>query len=152
MDYATMLAKKSKAQLIGMLVKEKAVLISTPGEITPLILAELEKFQCLEQENFIVITLDGSHKVIKAHLASQGLVDRCLVHPREVFRWALTDNATAIIVAHNHPSGILTPSIEDRDTTKRLKLAGDIIGVKVLDHVIVGNSVGYYSLLENNIF
>jgi DNA repair protein RadC len=62
------------------------------------------------------------------------------------------DNAAAIIIAHNHPSGSLEPSADDKETTRRIKQAGDIIGIKVLDHIIVAPSVGYYSFVEAGIF
>jgi len=69
----------------------------------------------------------------------------------EVFVEAVRQRATAILVAHNHPSGNLEPSVEDRDVTRRLRQAGDIIGIKVLDHLIFGEE-GYFSMLEGNVF
>jgi len=74
-----------------------------------------------------------------------------LVHPREVFVEAVRQRATAILVAHNHPSGNLEPSVEDRDVTRRLRQAGDIIGIKVLDHLVFSEE-GYFSMLEGNVF
>jgi len=147
------LLRYSKAQLIEMLVKENATQISTPGDVLEPILEKLESIKFEDKECFVCITLNGSHKIIGVYVASQGLVNRTLVHPREVFRPAIADNAVAIIIAHNHPSGSLEPSIEDRDVTKRMKQAGDILGIKVLDHIIVAPCVvGYFSLLEGNIF
>ena len=69
----------------------------------------------------------------------------------EVFTEAIKERATAIIVAHNHPSGNLEPSIEDKDVTRRLRQAGDILGIKILDHLIFGEE-GYLSMLEGNLF
>jgi len=147
------LLKYSKAQLIEMLVKENATQISTPGDTLEPILEKLESIKFKDKECFVSITLDGGHKIIGVYVVSQGLVNRTLVHPREVFRPAIADNATAVIIAHNHPSGNLTPSVEDRDVTRRMKQAGDILGIKVLDHIIVAPCVaGYFSLLEGNIF
>ena len=101
-----------------------------------------------EQERFLVMTLNGAHEVQRIVVSSLGTLDRTLVHPREVFAPAFEDRASAIIVAHNHPSSSLNPSPEDLDVTKRLKQAGDILGIKVLDHLIVTTD-GYYSLLEH---
>lgn len=147
------LMRYSKEQLIDMLVKETAVAVGRPSDALEPILKELETLKFQSVECVVCITLNGSHKVIGTHVVSQGLVNQTIVHPREVFRPAINDNATAIIIAHNHPSGDLEPSPEDRDTTKRIKKAGDIIGIKVLDHLIVSPTVkGYFSFLENNVF
>ena len=78
-----------------------------------------------------------------------GLVNRALVHPREVFADPLADRAAAVIIAHNHPSGNLEPSVEDRQVTSRLKAAADILGIGFLDHIIFARE-GYFSFLENN--
>ena len=142
----------SKAQLIDMLVKERAKPVATPSDALAPILDALENVKFREVEYFLCVTLNGNHKVIGTHVVSQGLVNHTLVHPREVFRPAIMDNATAIIIAHNHPSGSLEPGADDKDVTRRMKQAGDIIGVNVLDHLIVGPSVGYFSFLEANIF
>ena len=146
------LMRYSKAQLIDMLAKETAIAITTPSDALAPILKELENIKFEEKECFVCITLNGSHKIIGVYVVSQGLVNRTLVLPREVFRPAISDNATAVIIAHNHPSGNLEPSIEDREVTKRMKQAGDLIGIKVLDHLIVAPSLGYFSFVEGNIF
>jgi DNA repair protein RadC len=80
-----------------------------------------------------------------------GLLNRTLVHPREVFKHAIKDNSAAIIIGHNHPSGSLDPSTEDKDITRRMKIAGEILGIKVLDHIIVSPTKGYLSMLEMNL-
>jgi DNA repair protein RadC len=80
-------------------------------------------------------------------VVSIGLIDRSPVHPREVFADALTDRASGIIVAHNHPAGSLEPSPFDIDATKQIKQAGEIVGIELLDHIIF-NRKGYYSFLE----
>ena len=77
-----------------------------------------------------------------------GLVNKTQVHPREVFADPITDRASAIIVAHNHPAGGLNPSKEDIEVTKQLKSAGEILGIRMLDHIIL-NHKGYYSFLED---
>ncbi len=100
-----------------------------------------------EQEHFIAVTLNGAHKIINTHVISKGLVNRTLVHPREVFRSAIKDNATAIIIAHNHPSGTLKPSPEDLSITDVITDAGDLLGIPVLDHIIFSYS-GALSIKE----
>jgi DNA repair protein RadC len=112
----------------------------------------LDKIKFEEKESFFVATLDSSHKLINFHIVSTGLLNRTLVHPREVFRVAISDNAAHIIIGHNHPSGDLTPSEEDLAVTKRLKQAGGIIGISVMDHLIVSPSDGYFSMLEREMF
>lgn len=101
----------------------------------------------LSQERFLVVLLDGRHRVIGEELVSQGTLTASLVHPREVFRPALRASAAALILVHNHPSGDPTPSAEDRAVTSRLARAGEILGIRVLDHVIVAER-GYVSLCE----
>ena len=101
----------------------------------------------LRHERFLVVLLDGRQRVMRWTLISQGTLTSSLVHPREVFRPALRDAAAALILVHNHPSGDPAPSCEDREITRRLVQAGEILGVKVLDHVIVAER-GYCSLRE----
>lgn len=91
------------------------------------------------QEHFCILTLDTKHHPINFHHITMGTLDASLVHPREVFKPAILDSAAAIILTHNHPSGDPTPSREDYAVTKRLKDAGDIVGIKVLDHIVVGD-------------
>lgn len=90
-------------------------------------------------EKFVIVTLDTKHRPIGFHLVTQGTLDASLVHPREVFQHAILANASAIILSHNHPSGDLTPSPEDRAVTARLQKCGELLGIRVLDHIIVGN-------------
>lgn len=108
----------------------------------------LKRYANAKTERFIVITLDGAHQVKASRIISMGLVNRTIVHPREVFFPAITDHAVAIIIAHNHPSGLLEPSPEDIDITRRLRDAGELLGIPVLDHVIISRS-GYYSMVEH---
>lgn len=92
----------------------------------------------LPQEAFAVLALDAGNKPIgPAKIVTLGLLDRNQVHPREVFSDALKDRAASIIVAHNHPSGNPNPSSEDMVLTKRLVRAGELLGIKVLDHLIL---------------
>lgn len=102
-------------------------------------------------ERFIVLTLDGAHQLIASRIISIGIVNRAMVHPREVFFPAIKDNAVAIIAAHNHVSGRLDPSPEDLAITKRLRESGDILGISLLDHVIFHKKTGFYSFVEHGL-
>jgi DNA repair protein RadC len=99
------------------------------------------------RERFLALLLDGRHRVIREVEISRGTLTASLVHPREVFRPALRDGAAALVVVHNHPSGDPTPSAEDRRVTERLSRAGELLGVRLLDHVVVAEH-GYRSLRE----
>jgi DNA repair protein RadC len=99
------------------------------------------------QECFAVLTLDGSHQVIRAHEITVGLANQSQVHPRETFACALEDRAVSILAAHNHPSGSLDPSAEDLVVTRRLTEAGRLLGIPLLDHLIV-TADGFTSLRE----
>ena len=122
---------------------EAPIKITAPSNILPYI----EKYRNKKQEEFVVITLNGGHEVIRVRSILKGLVNLTLVHPREVYRMAIKDNAAAIILSHNHPSGNFAPSQEDIKLTKRLISAGKIIGIEVLDHIVIARR-GYYSFLE----
>lgn len=106
-----------------------------------------------EKEAFVVFLLDRKNMVKDWHLVSLGTNDASLVHPREVFRAACVASAASVIVAHNHPSGDHTPSAEDVRITKQLVAAGQVLGIPVLDHVVVGDPSilppGYVGLREN---
>ncbi|MBN1103567.1 MAG: JAB domain-containing protein, partial [Deltaproteobacteria bacterium] len=95
-------------------------------------------------------SLNGASEVMATRVVSVGLVNRAQVHPREVFADPITDRASAVIVAHNHPSGSLSPSKEDIEITHRLRAAGETLGIKLLDHIIF-NKIRYYSFLEQRL-
>jgi len=92
----------------------------------------------LAQEAFFVITLTTKYRVIDRHLVSLGILDACLVHPREVFRRAVMDCAAAVLLAHNHPSGLAEPSRADEALTQSLRSALALVDVRVLDHLVIG--------------
>lgn len=102
-----------------------------------------------EQENFLVIYLDNQRQYITHKILFKGTINESLVHPREVFKNALTLGSSRIIIMHNHPSGVLKPSNCDIELTKRIIDAGNIIGVKLDDHIIVGRGE-YYSFHEDD--
>jgi DNA repair protein RadC len=108
-----------------------------------------EHIKDLSQEHLILFTLNARHRVIGCHTVSIGTATASLVHPREVFRPALADNAAAVILAHNHPSGDTTPSPADRDVTQMIGKAGTLLGIELLDHLIVGAD-GFTSLRERH--
>ena len=109
------------------------------------------------QETFFVLLLDTKNKVIGSPVeCTRGLLDTSLVHPREVFREAVRQSAASVILAHNHPSGDPTPTKEDIDITCRLIEAGNILGIRVLDHVVCGRATAdtptpFISLREENL-
>jgi DNA repair protein RadC len=98
-------------------------------------------------EVFAILCLTTKHRVIAYHEVARGRLDSVLVSPRDVFKAALLANAAAIVAGHNHPSGDPTPSPEDLDVTRRIAAAGDVLGIPVLDHIIVGDG-RYYSFKE----
>lgn len=100
------------------------------------------------REQFVAVYLDSQHRPIAVHRVSTGTVNASHVHPREVFGPALQLAATALIVAHNHPSGDPKPSSQDRDITERLREAGDLLGLEVIDHIILGDGWFYSFALE----
>ncbi len=104
----------------------------------------------LKQESFYTLLLNPAYQVIRFAEVSRGLLDEALVHPREVFSQAVQLRAAKVVLVHNHPSGQLTPSKNDQKVTSRLIKAGEIIGIEVLDHLIVGPQ-GYYSFDQNGL-
>jgi len=90
------------------------------------------------EERFAVVLLDGRHRVLGDETVSRGTLTASLVHPREVFRPAIRHAAAAVVLVHNHPSGDPSPSDEDRRVTRRLAAAGELIGIRVVDHVVIG--------------
>ena len=126
-------------------VRPEGVRIKHPTDVLPLI----QHYADRKQEHFIVVSLNGAHEVMTTRVVTIGLVDQSHVHPREVFSDPITERASAIVLAHNHPSGQLVPSPEDLDVTHRIKVAGDILGIEVLDHVLFTHK-GFYSFAEHD--
>lgn len=98
-------------------------------------------------EVFAILCLSTKHRVIAYHEVSRGTLDSTLVHPREVFKAALLANAAAIIVSHNHPSGDPSPTLDDLEVTRRLVATGEVLGIPVLDHIVIGDG-RYFSFKE----
>ena len=99
-----------------------------------------------KQEYFVCLTLDGANRLITKRIITIGTLTSSLVHPREVFAEALTDRAASIIIAHNHPSGNLQPSDADRAVTERLREAGELLGINLVDHIIITRD-GFQSII-----
>nr|WP_251132238.1 DNA repair protein RadC [Exiguobacterium sp. ERU656] len=99
-----------------------------------------------DREVFLVILLNTKNRVIAVHRAHVGSINSSIIHPREIFKSAILNNATSLIVSHQHPSGDPKPSLEDIEVTERLQEVGRIIGIKLLDHIVVGAGDDYVSL------
>jgi DNA repair protein RadC len=120
--------------------------VFSPGDVA----RRLGKERKAVKEHFVVFHLDTQNKIVNKEVVSVGTLNAALIHPREVFRSAIASNCASVIVAHNHPSGSLEPSEEDVQVTSRLKKAGELIGIQVVDHVIVTRD-GYKSMVESSL-
>jgi DNA repair protein RadC len=107
-------------------------------------------FQERNHELFLALLLNGKNRVVREEVISQGSLTASLVHPREVFTPAVRHSAAAILCVHNHPSGDPEPSVEDRQITQRLAECGSLLGVRLLDHIILGDN-RYFSFLDNGL-
>lgn len=125
--------------------KRQVVVLDQPGKVHALMRKRAER---LDREHFWRIDVDTRSQYLGYETVSVGTLSASLVHPREVFKGALLNNAAAIIIMHNHPSGEVSPSPEDVEATRRLSKVGELIGVPLLDHVIVAGE-SYYSLKEH---
>src|SRR5262245_32901509 len=110
-----------------------------------------ERFLRADREEFVVLLLDAKNKLLGFHVVSVGSLTSSIVHPREVYKVAILGNAAAIILLHNHPSGDPTPSNEDLHITQRLCQIGEVLGIKVLDHVVIGDG-RYVSFVDDGYF
>ncbi len=108
------------------------------------------EFRDSRKEYFLTLLLDGKNRIIRRVQVSEGSLNQSVVHPREVFIPAVKESAAAVILVHNHPTGDPAPSSEDIAITRRLKEAGEIIGIKVLDHIIIGDGE-YLSFVERGL-
>ena len=113
--------------------KQTAPLIDSPESAA----GQLDFIRNKKQEYFVLLTLDGARRLINTRTITIGTLMSSLVHPREVFSPAIEDRAASIIIAHNHPSGMLDISEQDREVTKRIRQAGELLGIKLDDHIVV---------------
>ncbi|MFO7892658.1 MAG: DNA repair protein RadC, partial [Longimicrobiales bacterium] len=104
----------------------------------------------LQREEFRVLLLNSQHEVVRELTVTTGVLDGSVIHPREVFKEAIAQNAAAVLLVHNHPSGDPTPSAEDRAVTQQIAGAGELVGIPVLDHVVIGDG-RYASFVESGL-
>jgi len=135
-----------KIQLVRESKPIKEYSIKTPDDAYELVKDELAS---LDREAFLVISLSTKNKVLGVNMVSIGSLNANVVHPRDVFKLAILQNASNIILLHNHPSGETEPSKDDIEVTHRLEEAGKLLGIEVIDHIVVGNT--FYSFLENDL-
>ena len=121
----------------------KGKVLRTPKDIWN----EVRHYAERNQEQLIVLSFNGAGELLDLHVATVGLVDKVVMHPREIFAEAINLRAVAVAIVHNHPSGILTPSVADRILTVKITKAGSLLGIKVLDHLII-SPTEYYSFRE----
>lgn len=138
------LAAVELGRRIGQVRNPGRPVISSPADVDRLLRGRIAN---LDRENFVAVLLNTKNEVIGTPLISVGTLSSALVHPREVFKPAIRASAASVILAHNHPSGKTEASREDREVTKRLVEAAEILGIEVLDHVIVGD--GHLSMKEH---
>lgn len=134
-----------------MIISSAKTKVHCAEEVSLLLRRVLEKEDAISKdaEHFWVISLKSNNCVICIELVSIGSLNNTCTHPREVFRRSIINGAASIIVGHNHPSGETTPSTEDRQFTKRLKEVGEIVGIKLLDHIIIGEN--YFSFADEGL-
>jgi DNA repair protein RadC len=133
-----------------MIVSRERVRLSNSTETAQHLIKILSRADPLdrEREQFWAILLNTRNVVISVEMVAIGTVNACFIHPREVFRRAILNNACAVILGHNHPSGDMKPSEEDMSLTRRVCEAGKVVGIRVLDHVIVSDE-GSFSFLDS---
>ncbi len=134
---------------------EEAVLRQRPCLANPKLIVQYMsgRFRHPGQEEFHVLFMDSKLFLVRDEIVTIGLLDRCPIHPREIFRLAVQEGCSGIVVCHNHPSGDPAPSREDRESTRQLAMAGNVLGIRLLDHLVIGESAGndppYYSFRKN---
>jgi DNA repair protein RadC len=140
------LAAVELGRRIGQVRNPGRPVVSSPADVDRLLRGRIAN---LDRENFVAVLLNTKNEVIESPLISVGTLSSSLVHPREVFKPAVRASAASVVLAHNHPSGKVEPSREDREVTRRLVGAAEILGIEVLDHVIVGD--GHFSMKEHGV-
>lgn len=133
------------------MIREGSILYNTRKILSPSDAVDLGKYflEDADREKLIACCMDTKNQPISINIVSIGSLNSSIVHPREVFKVAILSNAASILIFHNHPSGNTEPSQEDINITKRLKEAGKLIGIELLDHIIIGSEGKYCSLKEN---
>ena len=129
-------------------IETETKFINSPDDVNKIIQSYLNG---VDREHFVIVLLNRKNGIIGINTVSVGDLSSSIVHPREVFKPAIVAGAASIILAHNHPSGDPKPSLVDVRVTKRIKEAGDILGIEVLDHIIIGDGC-YESLKARDLF
>lgn len=127
--------------------RPEKIRVNSPKSIAERYIPILES---VKQEEFRVILLDTANNILGEQLVSKGSLNASIVHPREVFKKAITDSAAGLIILHNHPSGNPEPSEEDKKVTRNLVKAGSIIGIEIVDHIIIAG-LQYFSFVEHDL-
>jgi DNA repair protein RadC len=120
--------------------------VRSSADVVPFV----QNYAVCKKEHFLLVTLNGSHEIIQIHVVSVGTLNKTLIHPREIYGTAMKEDAAAIVVCHNHPSGNCQPSEEDIKVTHTLERVGDIMGIELLDHIIVCRD-SYFSFLDGGL-
>lgn len=145
--------KKHELKVVSIRLVDDPPLLSekptdSPKAVVELMAKELEKY---DRELFCILNMKTQSQVINMNIVTMGSLDAASIHPREVFKSSILSNAAYILLLHNHPSGLCVPSKEDELVTKRLKKCGDMLGIHVMDHIIVGDRGQYFSFRESGI-
>lgn len=123
--------------------------IDSPEKLISVVGSEIKE---LANECVLLANLNTKNQIINMSVISQGLIDRSLLHPREVFNKAILSNASGVMLFHNHPSGDITPSKQDKEITEKIAFSGELLGIKLLDHIIVGaGNFAYFSFAKENL-
>lgn len=144
-DQSVLLTKKISIREIQAVMKTVVLREDAPLWISNRFTAPGQVFEMFKdlynetKEHFVTLHLDGKNRIICKETVSIGSLNQSIVHPREVFKTALLSNAAAILLMHNHPSGDPDPSSEDIAITRRLRESGELLGIRVLDHIIIGD-------------
>lgn len=125
-------------------IKPEGVKITETKDVLPLV----QHYAVQRQEHVLAITVNGFNEVLNVHTVAVGSIDRAPLDPREVFARAVAEKASGIILAHNHPEGKVEPSEADKDMTARIRAAGEVVGIALLDHIIFDRK-DYFSFVEN---
>lgn len=145
---------RKRIEVISLKVVKESTMLYEPRKITsPKDAVKLAKkfLENLDREQVINIFLNSKNEFTAVEIVSIGSLNASIIHPREIFKGAISSNSASLIIAHNHPSGNPNPSKEDINITKRLIECGELLGVDVLNHIIIGNDDRYYSMKENSL-
>ena len=141
----SILAAMELGKRVAMLPTQKPYRVSSPGDAAGYFMKSLRHEN---HERFLVMLLNTKYHIIRVQQVAEGSLSSAVVHPREVFAPAIIHHAASMIVAHNHPTGDPNPSFEDKQLTKSLKNAGEIFGIPLMDHLVIGDGY-YYSFREH---